>query len=95
MIYFSNKLESLKEIQSLRKRPNGVNVIGLALGTKVTVEDEVVAVSINIFYPDKYTFLYAFLIIYSENSQLLFTERSIQSKGRRHGEYAGLKNRES
>ncbi|CAG9771141.1 unnamed protein product [Ceutorhynchus assimilis] len=35
-----NKLEEAKEIQSLRKRPNGVSVIGLALGTKVSAQDE-------------------------------------------------------
>ncbi|XP_060535546.1 splicing factor C9orf78 isoform X2 [Cylas formicarius] len=33
----------MKELQSLRKRPNGVSVIGLALGTKVSAEEEVVA----------------------------------------------------
>ncbi|XP_019866502.2 telomere length and silencing protein 1 homolog isoform X1 [Aethina tumida] len=37
----STKLEDLKELQNLRKRPNGVSVVGLALGTKVTIEDEV------------------------------------------------------
>lgn len=40
-IFFRDKLENLKEIQSLRKRPHGVSVIGLALGTKVSIEDEV------------------------------------------------------
>lgn len=29
----------MKEIQNLRKRPNGVNIVGLALGTKVTTDD--------------------------------------------------------
>jgi hypothetical protein len=35
----SSKLEEMKELQNLRKRPNGVNVLGLALGTS---EDECV-----------------------------------------------------
>ncbi|XP_060535543.1 splicing factor C9orf78 homolog isoform X1 [Cylas formicarius] len=39
----NSKLEEMKELQSLRKRPNGVSVIGLALGTKVSAEEEVVA----------------------------------------------------
>lgn len=34
----------MKELQSLRKRPHGVNALGLALGTKITVEDEVISV---------------------------------------------------
>jgi hypothetical protein len=38
----SSKLEEMKELQNLRKRPNGVNVLGLALGTS---EDECVTVS--------------------------------------------------
>lgn len=44
---FSSKLNELKEIQKLRDRPNGVSIVGLALGTKVAVEDEIVAVSTN------------------------------------------------
>ncbi|XP_050301002.1 telomere length and silencing protein 1 homolog [Anthonomus grandis grandis] len=39
----SNKLGDLKEVQNLRKRPHGVSVIGLALGTKISAVDEVVA----------------------------------------------------
>ncbi|XP_066156758.1 splicing factor C9orf78 homolog [Euwallacea fornicatus] len=35
-----NKLGEMREIQSLRKRPHGVNLIGLALGTKGSVEGE-------------------------------------------------------
>lgn len=30
----------MRELQKLRQRPNGVNVVGLALGKKVTVEEE-------------------------------------------------------
>jgi hypothetical protein len=41
---FSRKLEETlqetKERQKLRNRPNGVNTIGLALGKKVTLEEE-------------------------------------------------------
>ncbi|XP_044270479.1 telomere length and silencing protein 1 homolog isoform X2 [Tribolium madens] len=39
----STKLEEMKELQNLRKRPHGVNALGLALGTKITVEDECIA----------------------------------------------------
>lgn len=35
----------MKKIQKLRERPNGVSIVGLALGTKVAVEDEIVAVN--------------------------------------------------
>lgn len=40
------KLEEMKELQNLRKRPQGVSLIGLALGKKISVEEEVVAVGI-------------------------------------------------
>lgn len=33
---FRTKVEEMKIIQKLRERPNGVNIIGLALGEKVT-----------------------------------------------------------
>ncbi|XP_018574844.1 telomere length and silencing protein 1 homolog isoform X3 [Anoplophora glabripennis] len=39
----SSKLKEMKAIQKLRERPNGVSIVGLALGTKVTAEDEIVA----------------------------------------------------
>ncbi|KAJ8970601.1 hypothetical protein NQ314_001136, partial [Rhamnusium bicolor] len=39
----SSKLNEMKEIQKLRGRPNGVSIVGLALGTKVALEDEMVA----------------------------------------------------
>ncbi|XP_053616744.1 splicing factor C9orf78 isoform X2 [Plodia interpunctella] len=35
------KLEEAKEIQKLRERPNGVNIIALATGQKVTIEEEI------------------------------------------------------
>ncbi|XP_063384728.1 splicing factor C9orf78 [Cydia fagiglandana] len=35
------KLEETKELQKLRERPNGVSVIALATGQKVTIEEEV------------------------------------------------------
>ncbi|XP_030766000.1 telomere length and silencing protein 1 homolog [Sitophilus oryzae] len=41
-IAISNKLGEMREVQNLRKRPHGVSVIGLALGTKVSVEEEAV-----------------------------------------------------
>lgn len=37
----SSKLEEMKTLQKLRKRQNGVNIVSLALGKKVTTEDEV------------------------------------------------------
>ncbi|KAJ8924990.1 hypothetical protein NQ315_001155 [Exocentrus adspersus] len=39
----SSKLNEMKELQKLRERPNGVSLMGLALGTKVALEDEIVA----------------------------------------------------
>lgn len=44
--FCSTKLEEMKELQNLRKRPHGVNLVGLALGEKVTSEGEVVSVSL-------------------------------------------------
>ncbi|XP_013191368.1 splicing factor C9orf78 [Amyelois transitella] len=35
------KLEEAKEIQKLRERPNGVSIIALATGQKITIEEEV------------------------------------------------------
>lgn len=37
----------MKEIQKLRERPNGVSLVGLALGKKVNLEDEISVVTIN------------------------------------------------
>ncbi|KAF7281142.1 splicing factor C9orf78 isoform X2 [Rhynchophorus ferrugineus] len=42
IVDISSKLGEMKEIQNLRKRPHGVSVIGLALGTKVSIEEEAV-----------------------------------------------------
>ncbi|CAK1589120.1 unnamed protein product [Parnassius mnemosyne] len=36
------KLEEAKELQKLRERPNGVSIIALATGQKVTLEEEIV-----------------------------------------------------
>lgn len=33
-----------RERQRLRQKPNGVNIIGLALGKKVTVEEQITTV---------------------------------------------------
>jgi len=35
-IFYREKVEEMKIIQKLRERPNGVNVVGLALGENVT-----------------------------------------------------------
>lgn len=54
---FSNKLLEMKELQNLRKRPHGVSIIGLALGTKVSSETEVSLKFFNFAAPLK-TFFY-------------------------------------
>lgn len=46
--YCRSKLDNLKELQNLRKRPNGISIVGLALGKKVSVEEEAVLVCIII-----------------------------------------------
>lgn len=35
-----SKLEEMKTVQKLRKRPNGVSIVSLAIGEKVSVEEE-------------------------------------------------------
>uniref|UniRef100_A0A336LWJ6 CSON006734 protein n=1 Tax=Culicoides sonorensis TaxID=179676 RepID=A0A336LWJ6_CULSO len=35
------KIEEMKDLQKLRQRPNGISLIGLALGKKVTIEEEI------------------------------------------------------
>lgn len=47
--YFRSKLEETKEKQKLRNKPNGVNILTLAVGKKITVEEEVTNVGF-IFY---------------------------------------------
>lgn len=47
---FSLKLGEMKDLQKLRKRPNGVSIVGLALGTKVSVEDEASGVCTYLTY---------------------------------------------
>ncbi|XP_017774940.1 PREDICTED: uncharacterized protein C9orf78 isoform X2 [Nicrophorus vespilloides] len=37
------KLDNLKDIQNLRKRQNGVNVLSLALGKKISAEEEAIS----------------------------------------------------
>ncbi|XP_063701570.1 splicing factor C9orf78 [Culicoides brevitarsis] len=36
------KINEMKDKQKLRQKPNGINVIGLALGKKITTEEEIV-----------------------------------------------------
>ncbi|XP_045464569.1 telomere length and silencing protein 1 homolog isoform X1 [Harmonia axyridis] len=38
----SSKLCEMRELQELRKKPHGVNVIALAIGKKISIEDEVI-----------------------------------------------------
>ena len=42
--YLRSILEETKEIQNLRRRPNGVNAVGLALGKVYAEEDEITTV---------------------------------------------------
>ncbi|XP_057668405.1 splicing factor C9orf78 [Diorhabda carinulata] len=35
------KLQEMREIQKLRERPSGVDIVGLALGTKITTDNEI------------------------------------------------------
>ena len=39
-----SKLEETKELQKLRERPHGISAVALALGKRVTVEEEVTEV---------------------------------------------------
>lgn len=64
--YFSSKLNEMKEIQKLRERPRGVSIIGLALGKKVDLENEMDNVSLYVSLCTIYRFIFA-----------LFTERPI------------------
>ncbi|CAH1953488.1 unnamed protein product [Acanthoscelides obtectus] len=38
----SSKLSEMRELQKLRERPNGVSIVGLALGTKIPPEEEII-----------------------------------------------------
>lgn len=40
-LFYRAKLVETKERQKLRNKPHGVNVLGLALGKKITIEDEI------------------------------------------------------
>lgn len=53
-LFRKETLQETKERQKLRSRPNGVNVIGLALGKKITVEEEVAVVSLMIEFNLKF-----------------------------------------
>jgi len=48
-LIFSSQLEEMKTMQKLRDRPNGVNIISLALGEKLSQEEEKLMVSYEIF----------------------------------------------
>lgn len=50
-IKLSSKLVETKERQKLRNKPNGVNIIGLALGKKITIEQELTNVKYLIDSP--------------------------------------------
>jgi len=38
--FFRSKLEEMKTMQKLRDRPNGVNIVSLALGEKLSQEED-------------------------------------------------------
>lgn len=42
-----SKLVETKQRQKLRNKPNGVNIIGLALGKKITIEEEMTSVMVE------------------------------------------------
>lgn len=42
-VFFRTKIEEMRDLQKLRLKPNGINVVGLALGKKFKVEEEVTA----------------------------------------------------
>lgn len=39
-MFCRNKLDEMKSIQKLRDRPNGVNIVSLALGEKLSQEED-------------------------------------------------------
>lgn len=45
IIFCRIKLEEMKTMQKLRDRPNGVNIVSLALGEKLSQEEEKLMVS--------------------------------------------------
>ena len=45
VVPFRAKLEETKERQKLRNRRNGVNILSLAAGKKITIEEEITVVS--------------------------------------------------
>lgn len=45
IIFYRIKLEEMKTMQKLRDRPNGVNIVTLALGEKLSQEEEKLMVS--------------------------------------------------
>lgn len=40
LFFCRSKLEEMKTIQKLRDRPNGVNIVSLALGEKLSQEED-------------------------------------------------------
>lgn len=44
VVPFRAKLEETKERQKLRNRRNGVNILSLAAGKKITIEEEITVV---------------------------------------------------
>lgn len=65
---FRAKLEETKLAQKLREKPNGVNIVGLAIGEKVKEEELLVKVSKldSVLVPKLSVFLISFRMIHSK-----------------------------
>lgn len=86
MFCFSTKLEEMKERQKLRIRPKGVSIVGLAIGKKTTIEEDLTVV--------RRKELSANLIL-TPNPSLDPIERPLQHQNWGDGQYAGAKSRQS
>lgn len=83
----SAKLEETKLAQKLRVKPNGVNVIGLAIGAKVTTEDLLTKVRSHhiVEWTCPVSTVHEILTFFSLKFS---TEWSIQNQRWRHDKYA-------
>jgi hypothetical protein len=53
LIDFRSKVEEAKELQKLRQRPHGISAVALAVGKRITLEEET-----GLVYFIKYTYLF-------------------------------------
>jgi hypothetical protein len=61
--FFSLKLEEMKTLQKLRKRQNGVSIVSLALGKRVTTEDEALVVRKGIVRFEVFTVVNIWIVV--------------------------------